>query len=182
MERLRGILFLTLLLAAASCQHTPVTPKPPVQEPYFKPGEYGGDAMPGTEWITSAFPSPNGQKMVVIRYWTPGRIGADPTKQLWIVNKDGSDPQLIAAGSAGTSWSPDGTKIAFTYTIFPDTYVFIVDLNTMNVTQLNGKKINILIRVQLHNPFGFGMKINCYCPYGRKLTNKHMSVDFILWI
>ena len=140
MERLRGILILALLLVAASCQHTPVTPKPPVPEPYFKPGEYGGDAMSGTEWITAAFPSPDGQKIALIRYRTPKRIGADPTDQLWIVNKDGSNPELIVTGCGHVSWSPDGTKIAFNYFSFPNTYVFVIDLNTMNTTQLNGMK------------------------------------------
>ena len=139
MERLRGILFLTLLLAAASCQHTPVTPKPPVEEePYFKPGEYGGNAISGTEWITSSFPSPDGQKIALIRYWTPDRIGTDPGNQLWIMNKDGSEPELIATGSAGGHWNSNGTKIAFTYFIALNTYVFVVDLNTLKATQLSG--------------------------------------------
>ena len=134
-----NILTLLILSLILSCQHTPVTPKPPVPEPYFKPGEYGGDAMSGTEWITAAFPSPDGQKIALARYWDPHRIGTDPTRQLWIVNKDGSDPKLIATESGGVSWSPDGQKIAFTYgPTFPNTYVFVVNLNTLKATQLSG--------------------------------------------
>ena len=146
---------LTLLLAAASCQHTPVTPKPPVPEPYFKPGEYGGDAMPGSEWITSAFPSPDGQKVALVRYRTPDRIGVDPTEQLWIVNKDGSDPQLIATGSAAVSWSYDGRKIAFSYALTPYLYVFVVDLNIMEARQLNGKKDQYFDKSTVSQPFWF---------------------------
>ncbi len=133
-----NILLLFLLLLLYSCGNNPI--KHETTGPFFKPGEYGGDAMSGTEWITAVYPSPDGKKIALDRYWTPGRVPDDPKDQLWIVNKDGSDPELIATGSAGVSWSPDGTKISFTYLIFPDTYVFVVDLNTMKATQLNGGK------------------------------------------
>lgn len=150
-----NILSILLLLLIGSCNNNPATPKPPVQQPYFKPGEYGGNAMSGTEWITSAYPSPDGKKIALVRYCTPGRLGSDPRYQLWIVNNDGSDPELIATGSGGASWSPDGSKIAFIYTILPDTYIFIVDLNTMKVTQLDGKSSQYFDKTTVSNPHWF---------------------------
>ncbi|HKI44596.1 MAG TPA: hypothetical protein VKA08_04590 [Balneolales bacterium] len=150
-----NILTLLILSLVLSCQHTPVTPKPPVPEPYFKSGEYGGDAMPGTEWITAAFPSPDGQKIILVRNWTPGRIGTDPMSQLWIVNKDGSDPKLIATGSGAVSWSSDDSKIALTYAIDLDTYLFTIDLQTMEAKQLTGRKDQYFDKSTVSQPIWF---------------------------
>ncbi|HKI47070.1 MAG TPA: hypothetical protein VKA08_17200 [Balneolales bacterium] len=111
--------------------------------------------MPGTEWITATYPSPDGKKIALERYWTPGEIGTNPMRQLWIVNKDGSDPELIATGSGYVSWSLDGSKIAFVYTIIPNTYVFVIDLHTMHAKQLNGKSDQYFDKSTVSQPSWF---------------------------
>jgi len=154
MRMIMNILSLVALALFYSCTN-PVSQKPKPTEPYFKPGEYGGDAMSGTEWITSVFPSPDGQKIAIVRYWTPSRTIKDPREQLWIVNKDGSNPKLISTNSAAISWAPDNTKIAFSYALTPYLYVFTVNLNTMIAKQLNGKKNQYFNKATVSQPFWF---------------------------
>lgn len=45
-----------LLLLLYSCGDNPIDHG--TTDPYYKPGEYGGNAMSGTEWMTSVYPSP----------------------------------------------------------------------------------------------------------------------------
>jgi dipeptidyl aminopeptidase/acylaminoacyl peptidase len=130
--------FLLFLVFLVGCNHNPVSQKPKPTEPYFKPGEYGGDAMSGTEWITSVFPSPDGQKVAIVRYWTPSRTIKDPREQLWIVNKDGSDPRLIASNILNIDWSPQSNRLAVTYTLGIHVYIFLINLNNNSVKQLTG--------------------------------------------
>lgn len=43
---------LLLLTLFQSCGTEAEPPTPPEPEPYFKPGEYGGQELPGTEHLT----------------------------------------------------------------------------------------------------------------------------------
>jgi hypothetical protein len=60
------------------------------QETYFQPGEYGGEPLPDTEHLLWISPSPDGERIALIRRRTPGEL--DPFNQLWIMDKDGADP------------------------------------------------------------------------------------------
>ena len=108
-------------------------------EPFFKEGEYGGASLLGTEHLYWISPSPDGEKIALIREKTP--VGDDPTRQLWIMNDDGSEPICIAYDVSPVSWHPDGNKIAFTYNPFatPYRYVFTLDLGNNELKLWNSK-------------------------------------------
>lgn len=59
--------------------------------------------------------SPDAQRIAVIKM--PDTSGAFPPGELWLVNADGSEAQLVAAANAGhgfaPAWSPNGNMIAF---------------------------------------------------------------------
>ena len=123
-----GIIFLTIVLAVA-CEQTVEPPPPAEEEPFFKPGEYGGDALNGTEHLYNFQLSPDGSRMALIRSRTPD-LPLEPRDQLWILNADGSEPKLIGFNIGTVDWHPDGESLAFTFIIgFSDTFIVTYTLN-----------------------------------------------------
>lgn len=120
-----------------SCCTTSVE-KPPEEEPYFKPNEYGGTPLAETEHLYNIQSSPDGSKIALIRSRTPGNV-AEPRRQLWIVNADGSNQRLISYNIDTVDWSTDCKKLAVTYLPgAPHTYVFTIDLKQMEAKQWTG--------------------------------------------
>jgi Tol biopolymer transport system component len=111
--------------------------------------------MSGTEWITSVFPSPDGQKIALIRYWTPSRTVKDPREQLWIVNKDGSDPEMIASGIQSIDWSQSCDSLLLTYETGVYFYSFLVVLNNKSAKQLTGLPNTFFTKGTTSNPQWF---------------------------
>ena len=126
-----------LLLTAAACSFGEGDPPPP-EEPLFAPGEYGGGALPNTEHIWELWPSPDGERIALIRKRTPG-VPSDPRNQLWILDRDGSDPELISVNTLGAHWHPDGDRLAVTVATGIDFYVYTIDLETREATQWSGR-------------------------------------------
>jgi len=119
------LLFTALLVA---CEQT-VEPPPAEEEPLFKPGEYGGDPLEGTEHLYNFQLSPDGSRMALIRSRTPGQP-LDPRDQLWVLNADGSEPELVGFNIGTVDWHPDGESLAFTFIIgFSDTFIITYNLN-----------------------------------------------------
>jgi len=114
-------------------------PPPEEDEPTFAPGEYGGDPLPGTEHITIVEPSPSEDRFALIRRRTPGEP-SDPRFQLWIVDRDGSNPRLISVNTHDVDWHPSGTRLAVTVARGIDFFVYTIDLETMETTQWTGKE------------------------------------------
>jgi Tol biopolymer transport system component len=129
---------LTALLIAAACS-TPTEPPETPPEPTFQPGEYGGDPLPSTEHITIVEPSPSGDRFALIRRRTPGKP-SNPRFQLWMVDRDGSDPRLIGLNIHDVAWHPSGDRLVVTVAIGIDFYVYTIDLETMETTQWTGKE------------------------------------------
>jgi len=76
--------------------------------------------------------SPNGRK---IAYNELIAVNDLPGYRLWMMNSDGTQPELISDSAYwGASWSPDGKKIAFMSTI--DGIIKIMDLQTRETSQL----------------------------------------------
>jgi dipeptidyl aminopeptidase/acylaminoacyl peptidase len=75
------------------------------------------DALWTMPRVGSPVPSPDG-KWVVYSQTNPAYDDKDQTSDLWIVPADGSArPRRITstkAGESGATWSPDGTRLAFT--------------------------------------------------------------------
>jgi Tol biopolymer transport system component len=113
---------------------------PPSEEkaPTFAPGEYGGDPLPGTEHLSNVKPSPSGDRYTLVRKRTPGKP-SDPRNQLWIVDQDGANPQLVGVNILGAEWHPDGNHVAVTVATGIDFYVYTIDLETLETTQWTGK-------------------------------------------
>lgn len=119
------LIFITGL--AGGCEQPTEPPKE--EEPYFAPGEYGGDPLPDTEHLYNMQLSPDGSKIALIRSRTPGSL-FEPRDQLWIVNADGTDPQLVGYNIGTVDWSPDGEKLAVSFIIgFHNTYIITFDIN-----------------------------------------------------
>ena len=105
---------------------------PPVDDPdeketYFQPGEYGGEPLPGTEHLLWISPSPDGEKVALIRRRTPGEL--DPLNQLWIMNKDGKNPQMIAYNVGSVFWHPEKDMIAFNFNPHATAYFYVFTHN-----------------------------------------------------
>jgi len=136
---------LTALLLAAACSTAPEPPKekptkeePP--EPTFKEGTYGGNPLPGTEHIPRLRPSPTGELIALIRERTPDE-STDPRNQLWIVDRDGSDPRLVSVNTVGVDWHPSGDRLAVTVDFGRGNFtVHTIDLQTLEATQWTGKE------------------------------------------
>ncbi|WP_022836487.1 TolB-like translocation protein [Salisaeta longa] len=126
---------MTLLAAACS---VPTEPPPPErEEPIFAQGEYGGQPLPGTENLYNLMPSPSGDRIALIRERTPGKP-FDPRNQLWIVDRDGSNPQLISVNTITVNWHPSGDQVAVT--VFRNFTVHTIDLETLETTQWTGEE------------------------------------------
>ena len=123
------------VVIAAACS-TPTEPKK--KEPTFAPGEYGGEPLPGTEHVQELFPSPSGDRIALIRKRTPDE-SSDPRNQLWIVDRDGTNPRLIGVNVLGADWHPTEDRLAVTVATGIDFYVYTIDLETMETRQWTGK-------------------------------------------
>ena len=123
-----------------SCGTEVDPPPPPEPEPYFKEGEYGGEELPRTEHFTQIKHSPDGQRVALIRKYTPNQ--SDPLYQLWIMDADGSNPELISYNVRNVDWHPDGNELAFTFNphTTPYTYVFTLNLETEELRLWNSKE------------------------------------------
>jgi len=137
--------YITLFLFAALLQSCgtevePPPPEPPSPEPYFKEGEYGGQELPGTEHFTQIKHSPDGQRIALIRKYTPNQ--SEPLYQLWVTDADGSNPELISYNVLNVDWHPSGNKLAFTFNphTTPYLYVFTLDLNNQELKLWNSKQ------------------------------------------
>lgn len=80
------------------------------------PSEYEWDSQP--DW------SPDGTKIAFVRQNLPeaaGVGGVGPQCVIWVINADKTNPhqisssEIILIGDSEPSWSPDGTKIAYTH-------------------------------------------------------------------
>ncbi len=63
----------------------------------------------------------------------------DSTENLWIAQRDGSNPTQVTFRSAGAwdpSWSPDGTQILFASYVNSSPQLFIIDADGTNVRQV----------------------------------------------
>lgn len=137
MHHFRITYIFTVFLLLCNCG-TPSQP-PTEEEPYFKPGEYGGDPLKGTEHLYNMQLSPDGSKIALIRSRTP-ESPFEPRDQLWIVNADGTDPRLISYNVTSVDWSSNGKKIAVTFTnrVAPRTYLFTINLDSLTARQWSG--------------------------------------------
>src|SRR5690554_4043482 len=134
------VLFLFLaLFQSCGTEVEPPPPQPPQPEPYFKPGEYGGQELPGTEHLTWISPSPDGEKLAVVRKFTPGQN--NPLYQLWIMDADGSNAELVTYNTQTVYWHPKRNIMAFTFNphTTPYTYVFTYNLITEELKLWNSK-------------------------------------------
>ena len=145
---------LAILGMAAACS-TPTEP-PPLEEPdpLFEQGDYGGPALPGTEELFNLMPSPDGERIALIRARTPG-VSTDPRNQLWIVDRDGSNPRLISVNTGTANWSPDGNDLAVTVGLGGDVYAYTIDLETLEATQWTGREDQRLSLPVANNPKWF---------------------------
>jgi len=126
-----------LLLTAAACSFGEGDPPPP-EELLFAPGEYGGDPLPSAEVLFNLVPSPSGDRIALIRERTPGKP-ADPRRQLWIVDREGADPRLIGVNVGTVNWHPTGDTLAVTVAVGIDSYIYTIDLETLEATQWSGR-------------------------------------------
>ena len=133
-----------------------VADNPDQEAPYFKPGEYGGSPIDSTEHLYNLELSPDGRKIALIRSYSPDNRLQDPKDQLWIVNADGTDPQLIAFNIWTVDWSPDGDKLAVTFEeYFGSTYTVILNLITDEIQVLTGLNRHKLDKQTANNPQWF---------------------------
>jgi len=132
----------TALLLAAACSTAPEPPEEDPKEepePTFKEGAYGGPPLSGTESLFNLMPSPSGDRIALIRERTPGKP-TDPREQLWIVEKDGTNPRLISVNTTGAHWHPSGDQLAVTVDFGRGNFtVHTIDLETLEATQWTGK-------------------------------------------
>jgi len=132
-----------LMTAAISCTTSiedPPANDPDEKETYFQPGEYGGEQLAGTERLFSISPSPDGEKIALIRERTPREL--DPLYQLWVMDRNGDNPKLITYNTRGVDWHPFENKISFTYNphTTPYLYAFTLILDSFELKLLNSKE------------------------------------------
>ena len=132
--------------------------------------------------------SPKGDKICFLVDTPKGRT---TTRNLWMMNADGSNREKIADGARHACWSPDGTKIAFAKQEFPKfrltdyvtKYLYIYDLESGEITQHPNDKIEHIyvptwsadgrwIITTVHGGMGFGHAI-----IGLELDAPHRVVD-----
>lgn len=146
-------LFGAVCLLLAGCS----PPAVDADEPYFRPGEYGGTSIPGTESLNNIALSPDGSRIALVREKTAGDFFS-PRKQLWIMDADGSNPTLVALEVGTVDWSPDGSRLAVTASpggISIDSYIYVIDLNTREVTPLTGLEHHVIDMGTAHLPWWF---------------------------
>ena len=83
--------------------------------------------------------SPDGKRIAFTRLMDKEK--SQTSGELFIMNADGKDLQRLThddVGDAYPSWSPDGKKIAFRSQRTGRYEVYVIDLETFNVTQLTG--------------------------------------------
>ena len=155
---LNYILTLSLLAYLFSCQESGIGPdeveEPVVEEPYFKPGEYGGTSLPGKEHLYNLMESPDGEKIAFVKRRMLGSIN-EPVTVLWIVNADGSNPVPIINDVYTVQWSPSGTRLALTLAYEWASYVAIIDLETAELSILTGKEEQTIDREVGINPLWY---------------------------
>ena len=91
------------------------------------------------EWATNPQISPDGQRIVYLRR------GMDIMKdrriaRLWMINQDGSEHQKLTSNEGNESnptWSPDGTRIAFTASTDQGSELFVYWLKTGKIARLS---------------------------------------------
>lgn len=147
----------TLLIATGlfgGCEQ-PSQPPPPEEEPYFQPGEYGGDPLEGTEHLYNLQLNPDGNKIALLRAYTPEEP-FEPRSQLWIINADGTEPQLIGYNVGTMDWSPDSKKLSITFMPgAPYTYSFTIQLDSMKATIWSGLEGMFFSKKTVSNPRWF---------------------------
>jgi len=131
MKHIKYLAFLVILMAASiSCTTSiedPPTDDPDEKETYFQPGEYGGEPLPGTEHLLWISPSPDGEKIAVIRRQTPGKL--DQFNQLWILDRDGNNAELITYNIQTVHWHPFENKLAISFNPHSTPYYYLISLN-----------------------------------------------------
>ncbi len=137
------VLISILFIGVNSCTtgiEDPPEDDPDEKETYFQPGEYGGEPLPGTEHLLWISPSPDGEKIALIRRRTPGK--ADPFNQLWIMDKDGSNLELITYNIQSVDWHPSENKLAISYNPHATaySYLFTLILEKRNLELWNSKE------------------------------------------
>ena len=144
-EEMRMMLMLLSVSVAvgAGCSATDMSP----EEPLFEPGDATAAALPGTEHLYQLTPSPDGSRIALVRRQTPGEEFS-PHDQLWIVNADGSDPRFIGVNVGGIDWSPDGETLALTIWIGTNSYVYTLDLATLEATRWSGTDEHFFTQAQ----------------------------------
>ncbi|MEX2484468.1 MAG: hypothetical protein WED10_07910 [Brumimicrobium sp.] len=132
--------FFTGLISCTTAIEDPPDKEPEEKETYFKPGEYGGEPLPGSEHLLWISPSPDGEKIAVIRRQTPEKL--DPFNQLWIMDRNGSNAELITYNIQTVDWHPTENKLALSYN--PNTtaysYLFTLNLKTDELKLWNSKE------------------------------------------
>lgn len=127
---------ISVLLLLFSCDAVTTnldsTEEEPEQETYFQRGEYGGSSLLDKEDIYNITFSNDGERVAMIRRRNPKNL-SEPTKQLWITDKYGRNPQYVASGIGTVSWSNDDSQLAVTYSIGTQ-YMFIIILDLIEMT------------------------------------------------
>lgn len=145
-----GLWFVVLL---AACSPPGVEP----EEPRFKPGEYGGNPLPGTESLNNVRLSPDGNRVALVREMTPDDPFS-PRRQLWLLDADGTNPELLALGVGTIDLSPDGLRLAVTARrggVGLDSYIYTIDLETREVKQWTGLEDQVIDMGTAHLPIWF---------------------------
>jgi Tol biopolymer transport system component len=145
-----GLWFVVLL---AACSSPGVEP----EEPHFRPGEYGGNPLPGTESLNNVRLSPDGRRVALVREITPGEPFS-PRRQIWLLNADGTNPELLALGVGTVDWSPNGSQLAVTARrggVGLDSYVYTINVETREVEQWTGLEGQVIDMGTAHLPIWF---------------------------
>ena len=83
--------------------------------------------------LTAPEISPDGTRIVFMR-WT----AATDQYQIWVMNRDGSDPHQVVPGSGwDPTWSPDGTRILFASDRGGPNQLWVVDLDGSGLRQVS---------------------------------------------
>lgn len=154
---MKNTLLFSLIFLVISCDAATTTvgvdedPKDE-EETYFSYGEYGGSSLVDKEDIYNITYSNDGEQVAFIRQRTPNDL-SEPIRQLWIADKDGRNPEFIAAGPLTIDWSDDDTKIVITQSLGAGySFVFILDLEKRTAEQLTGSEDDFFHSYTTVNP------------------------------